>query len=62
MRCTFLSCVRRISSALTVGWNGLDSGGGRQIHFAHEDRAIALNVCALRNAQHLGRILRPQPG
>ena len=36
MRCTFFSCVRRISSALTVGWNGEIPAAGRQIHFAHE--------------------------
>src|ERR1700730_4723488 len=45
------------------GWmERTDTGGGREIYFAEEDRAIALNVCALRDAEHLRRILRPQSG
>ena len=53
--CAAASCraCARISSALDGGMERTDSGGGRQIHFAQEDRAIALNVGALRDSPSL---------
>src|ERR1700691_6137250 len=36
-----------------------DSSGGRQIHFAHENYSRSANIGALRNPDHLHRIVRP---